>query len=118
LPDGDEALDFLHRRNRFANAPHVDLVCLDLHLPRKSGLQVLAEIKNHPKLKLLPVLVISGSDNPDEIRKAYELHASCYIRKPDDLDEFIRFIRVCFEFWGSVVSLPPNELAAPADQRS
>ncbi len=111
LPDGDQALDFLHRRNRYSSAPHVDLICLDLHLPRKSGLQVLAAVKQHPTLKLTPVLVVSGSDNPDEIRQAYELHASCYIRKPDNLDDFIRFIRICFEFWGSIVSLPPKPQA-------
>lgn len=107
LPDGDEALALLRREERYAGHPHPDLICLDLHLPRKSGLQVLAEIKNDPALKLVPVVVISGSENPDEIREAYELHASCYIRKPNDLDQFIRFIQVCFEFWGSVVSLPP-----------
>lgn len=108
LPDGDQALDYLCRRNQYANAPHVDLICLDLHLPRKSGLQVLAEIKSNPYLKLTPVLVVSGSENPEEVRKAYELHASCFIRKPNDLDSFLRFIKVCFEFWGSVVSLPPK----------
>jgi two-component system, chemotaxis family, response regulator Rcp1 len=108
LPDGDEALALLRREKKYAGSPHPDLICLDLHLPRKSGLQVLAEIKNDPKLQLTPVIVVSGSEDPEEVRKAYELHASCYIRKPDDLDEFIRFVRVCFEFWGTVVSLPPK----------
>lgn len=106
LPDGDQALDYLHRRNEFTRAAHVDLICLDLHLPRKSGLQVLAEIKRSSKLTAIPVLIVSGSDSPEEVRRAYELHASCYIRKPDNLDQFIHFIQVCFEFWGSVVSLP------------
>lgn len=106
LPDGEQALDYLYRRGRFSDAPRADLICLDLHLPRKSGLQVLAEIKREPSLKAIPVLVLSGSENPDEVREAYELHASCYIRKPDNLDEFLRFIRVCFEFWGDIVLLP------------
>ena len=109
VPDGEEALSYLYRRNRYADAPHPDLICLDLHLPRKSGLQVLAELKEDKRLKLIPVIVVSGSDNPAEVREAYELHASCYIRKPDDLDQFLRFISVCFEFWGTVVTLPPNE---------
>ena len=108
LPDGDEALYLLRRENKYASHPHPDLICLDLHLPKKSGLQVLAEIKQDPKLRLTPVIVISGSDDPHEIREAYELHASCYIRKPDDLDQFIRFIQVAYEFWGTVVSLPPK----------
>jgi CheY-like chemotaxis protein len=108
LPDGDQALAFLRRQDKYVDAPHADLICLDLHLPKKSGLQVLAEIKSDPKLMLTPVLVVSGSADPAEIRKAYELHASCYIRKPNDLDQFIRFVQVCFEFWGTVVSLPPK----------
>ncbi len=106
IPDGDEALALLRRQDGYAHHPHPDLICLDLHLPKKSGLEVLAEIKRDSKLKVTPVLVISGSDNPREVHEAYELHASCYIRKPDDLDAFLRFIKTCFEFWGSVVTLP------------
>jgi chemotaxis family two-component system response regulator Rcp1 len=108
VPDGDEALAFLRRQQKYSNHPHPDLICLDLHLPKKSGLQVLAEIKQDGRLKATPVIVVSGSDNPHEIREAYELHASCYIRKPDDLEPFMHFIRVCFEFWGEVVTLPPK----------
>ena len=88
--------------------PHPDVIFLDLHLPKKSGLEVLAEIKGSGRLSVTPVVVVSGSENPNEIREAYELHASCYIRKPDDLHEFLRFIKICFEFWGSVVTLPPK----------
>jgi CheY-like chemotaxis protein len=113
LPDGDEALALLRRKEKYAEQEEPDLICLDLHLPKKPGLQVLAEIKGDPKLTAIPVLVISGSDDPREIREAYELHASCYIRKPDDLDRFLQFIQVCFDFWGTVVTLPPKpELAA------
>jgi CheY-like chemotaxis protein len=108
VPDGEEALAYLHHKDKYAVSPHPDLICLDLHLPRKSGLQVLAELKSDKKLKLIPVIVVSGSDNPEEVREAYELHASCYIRKPDDLDQFLRFIQVCFEFWGTVVTLPSS----------
>lgn len=106
IPDGDEALALLRHEDGYADYPHPDLICLDLHLPKKSGLEVLAEIKRDPKLKITPVLVISGSDNPQEIQEAYELHASCYIRKPDDLDGFLRFVKICFDFWGDVVTLP------------
>jgi two-component system, chemotaxis family, response regulator Rcp1 len=108
VPDGDEALACLRREDKYANNPHPDLIFLDLHLPRKSGLEVLAEIKADPKLLMTPVVVVSGSANPREVREAYELHASCYVRKPDDLHTFLKFIRVCYEFWGEVVTLPPK----------
>ncbi len=112
VPDGEEALALLRRAQKYADHPYPDLIFLDLHLPRKSGLDVLAELKANPKLKTTPVVVVSGSADPYEVRKAYELHASCYIRKPDDLYEFLQFIKVCFEFWGAVVTLPPKpELA-------
>lgn len=115
LPDGDQALAFLRREQNFKNHPHPDIIFLDLHLPKKSGLEVLHEIKNNPKLKSTPVVVVSGSADPKEIREAYELHASCYIRKPDDLHHFLHFIKVCYEFWGSIVELPPKpEFASEA----
>ena len=106
--DGDEALACLRRQGEHADHPHPDIIFLDLHLPRKSGLEVLREIKTSPRLKVTPVVVISGSDDPHEIREAYELHASCYIRKPNDLEHFLHFIQVCFDFWGTVVTLPPK----------
>lgn len=108
VPDGEEALALLRHTGKYANHPHPDLIFLDLHLPKKSGLEVLAEIKENPKLKSTPVVVVSGSANPREVHEAYQLHASCYIRKPNDLYELLLFIRVCFDFWGSVVTLPPK----------
>jgi len=109
VPDGDIALAYLRREGHYANEPQPDLVFLDLHLPKKSGLEVLAEIKGNPALKLVPVVVVSGSANPAEIREAYELHASCYVRKPDDLDQFIAFARSCYEFWGKSVLFPGKQ---------
>lgn len=119
FPDGEEALEFLQHKGRYSSAPHPDLICLDLHLPRKSGLQVLAELKSDPKLRLTPVIVMSGSHDPAEIREAYELHANCFVRKPDDLDQLIRFVQVCFQFWGAFVSLPtdPTLAAHAAEHR-
>lgn len=108
VPDGDEALACLRREQQYANHPHPDIIFLDLHLPKKSGLEVLAEIKGNAKLSVTPVVVVSGSGNPREIREAYELHASCYVRKPDDLHQFLRFVQICYQFWGEVVSLPPK----------
>jgi CheY-like chemotaxis protein len=109
VPDGDAALAYLRRHEAtHLNEPEPDLIFLDLHLPKKSGLEVLAEIKRNPKLRLTPVVVVSGSANPSEIREAYELHASCYVRKPDDLDQFIRFAKSCYEFWGLVMFAEGN----------
>lgn len=108
VPDGDQALALLRREASYVNAPLPDIIFLDLHLPKKSGLEVLAELKNSPRLKTTPVVVVSGSNDPGEVREAYELHANCYIRKPNDLHEFLRFIAVCYQFWGAVATLPPK----------
>ncbi len=112
VPDGDEALAYLRRKEKYADRPHPDLILLDLHLPKKTGLEILEELKSSPTLKVTPVIVVSGSADPREVRKAYELHASCFIRKPDDLYEFLEFVKICFDFWASVVTLPDkSELA-------
>ncbi len=100
---GDEAIAYL-RNPKQVHQP--DVIFLDLHLPKISGLEVLREIKSNPKWTAMPVVVVSGSADPSEIRRAYELHASCYVRKPSDLEQFLRFMRICYEFWGSVVTLP------------
>lgn len=106
MPNGDDALAYLRAERQFANRAFPDMIFLDLHLPKKSGLEVLSEIKSNRDFTAVPVVVISGSADPREVRQAYELHASCYVRKPHDLDEFLRFIQVCFTFWGSVAVLP------------
>jgi chemotaxis family two-component system response regulator Rcp1 len=107
LPDGDQALAYLRRQGAYSEASLPHVIFLDLHLPKVPGLVVLADIKSNPELKIIPVVVISGSHDPKEVREAYELHASCFIYKSEDLDQFLQFIRCCFEFWGTVVTLPP-----------
>jgi two-component system, chemotaxis family, response regulator Rcp1 len=109
LPDGDQALAYLRSQGEYSKASLPHLIFLDLHLPKIPGLVVLAEIKENPALKIIPVVVISGSHDPGEVRKAYELHASCFIYKSADLHEFLSFIRCCYEFWGTVVTLPAVE---------
>lgn len=106
VQNGDDALEFLRHGSKYEGEPYPDLIFLDLHLPKKSGLEVLTEIKLNPRTCATPVVIVSGSSNPSEIRKAYELHASCYIRKPDNLDEFLNFVKVCFAFWGPIAILP------------
>jgi chemotaxis family two-component system response regulator Rcp1 len=105
VADGDEALEYLRDRNHQQD-DGPDLIFLDLHLPKKSGLEVLKEIKESPVWSVTPVVVVSGYSDPLEIRRAYELHASCYVRKPSDLEQFLRFAQVCYEFWGQVATLP------------
>jgi CheY-like chemotaxis protein len=106
VPDGDEALALLRREGRHGDASLPHIIFLDLDLPRTSGLRVLEEIKTNAQLKVIPVVVVSGCDDPREVRKAYELHANCFIYKPGNLEAFLRFVHVCYEFWGGVVRLP------------
>ena len=107
--DGVEALDFLHRRGKFEDAPRPDLILLDLNLPRKNGPEVLSEIKSDPDLKRIPVLIMTTSREPRDIEKAYSLNANCYITKPINLDEFMVVVRSIETFWLQTAVLPDNE---------
>jgi two-component system, chemotaxis family, response regulator Rcp1 len=107
--DGVEALDFLYRRGEFAEAPKPDLILLDLNLPRKDGREVLAEIKQDPRLKSIPVVILTTSEAEQDIVKTYELHANCYLTKPVDLEQFILVSKMIKDFWFSLVKLPPCE---------
>ena len=106
--DGVEALDFLFRRGAFANADAPDLILLDLNLPKRNGREVLEEIKNDPKLKSIPVVVLTTSRAEEDILRSYELHANCYIIKPVDLDKFMAVIKAIDHFWLSIVTRPPH----------
>jgi two-component system, chemotaxis family, response regulator Rcp1 len=106
VDDGDEALAFLRNEESSQGTNRPDIIFLDLHLPKQSGLEVLEEIKANPNWSVTPVVIVSGYPDLREIRKAYELHASCFIRKPNDLGEFLEFAKVCFQFWGNLVTLP------------
>jgi two-component system, chemotaxis family, response regulator Rcp1 len=104
--DGVEAIDFLRRRGSFTTAPRPDIILLDLNLPRKSGHEVLSEIKGDPSLKRIPVLVMTTSRDNQDIDHAYGLNANCYITKPMDLDEFLRIVKSIEDFWLRTVTLP------------
>jgi len=104
--NGDEALSYLRREGAHAGKPGVNMVLLDLNLPGKSGLEVLAEIKNDEKLKQVPVLVLSTSFMETDVLKAYRAHANCYIVKPVDFDEFGRVAKAIEDFWFSAARLP------------
>jgi two-component system, chemotaxis family, response regulator Rcp1 len=104
--DGMEAIDFFRRRGKYSAAPRPDLVLLDLNLPRMDGREVLAEIKADPELKSIPVVVLTTSEAHDDIVKAYELNANCFITKPVDLEKFLKVIRAIQTFWCSTAQLP------------
>jgi two-component system, chemotaxis family, response regulator Rcp1 len=106
--DGEEALEFLRRQGRHAQATRPDLILLDLNLPKKSGREVLEEIKADPELKRIPVVVLTVSKAEQDVLKSYNLHANCYITKPVDLDQFIDVVQSIEDFWLTVVMLPPR----------
>jgi CheY-like chemotaxis protein len=107
--DGVEAMEFLRRSGQFASAPRPDLVLLDLNLPRRNGRQVLADMKSDPALRAIPVVVLTSSKAEEDVAKAYELQANCYIVKPVDLGNLIQIVGAIDSFWLSVVRLPANE---------
>jgi len=106
--DGEEALAFLHREGKHAQAVRPDLILLDLNLPKKDGREVLAEIKEDPTLRRIPVVILTVSKAEEDIVRTYDLHANCYITKPVDLEQFIQVVRSIEDFWLCVVRLPPN----------
>jgi CheY-like chemotaxis protein len=104
--DGLEALAFLRREGRYADAPRPDLILLDLNLPKKDGREVLAEIKADDSLKRIPVVVLTTSQAEQDILRSYSLHANCYITKPVELDEFLKVLQTIEDFWLTIVKLP------------
>ncbi len=108
VEDGVEAMEFLNRRGRYAEAPLPDLILLDLNLPRKDGREVLAEIKEDPKLRVIPVVVMTTSEAERDLIKTYDLHANAYVVKPIDLDRFIEVVQAIENFWFTIVKLPPK----------
>lgn len=108
VPDGVEAVAYLRKQGKYKDASRPDLILLDLNLPKKDGREVLAEIKNDPDLKRIPVVILTTSRAEQDILKAYNLHANCYITKPVDLDQFVRVAKSIDEFWFTMVRLPPE----------
>jgi CheY-like chemotaxis protein len=106
VSDGVEALSYLRAEGEYADMPRPDLILLDLNLPRKDGLQVLAEVKEDDDLRRIPVIVLTTSDAEEDVLRSYDLHANAYITKPVDFDRFISVVRHIDEFFVSVVRLP------------
>jgi chemotaxis family two-component system response regulator Rcp1 len=106
--DGVEAMAFLRRNGAYTNAPKPDLILLDLDLPKKDGREVLAEIKQDPRLRLIPVVIVTSSDAERDIVRSYELRANAYVTKPVGFDQFMNVIRSVESFWLSIVKFPPR----------
>jgi two-component system, chemotaxis family, response regulator Rcp1 len=104
--DGVEALAFLHKEGRHANAKDADLVLLDLNLPKLSGREVLGRIKEDPALKHIPVIILSSSHAGQDLLESYRLHANCFVTKPVDLHDFLASVGAVAQFWLGVVKLP------------
>ena len=106
VENGVEALAFLRRADGYARAPRPDLILLDLNLPKMDGRGVLAEVKEDIDLRRIPVVVLTASQAEEDILRAYDLRANCYVTKPLDLDQFMDAVQTIQNFWMSVVKLP------------
>jgi len=107
VTDGEQALQFLRRTGEYADAPRPGLILLDLNLPRVDGLEVLAEIKADPVLKIIPVVILTTSQAHEDILRSYALHANAYVSKPVDFERFLEAIRQIDSFFVTVVKLAP-----------
>lgn len=106
--DGVEAIAFLRREEGYADTSRPDLILLDLNLPKKNGKEVLAEIKNDPDLKRIPVVIFTASGAENDILNCYNLNANCYITKPVSLDRFVEVVKCIKTFWLTIAELPPG----------
>jgi len=106
VEDGVEAMQYLKRKGKYSAAPRPGLIILDLNLPRKSGRELLQDVKTDPELMNIPVVVLTTSKSEEDVVRAYGLHANCYIAKPVDFTRFVDIVRSISEFWLNVVTLP------------
>ena len=107
VEDGVDALKFLRREGEFADAPRPDLILLDINLPKIDGFDVLREIKGDDTLRRIPVIILTSSEDEEDILNAYDLYSNCFITKPVDLDQFARVVHMISDFWLTIVRLPP-----------
>lgn len=107
--DGEEAINYLKKVDKYSTAKTPDIILLDLNLPKKDGREVLAEIKADPKLMLIPVIILTTSSAQSDIIHTYSNHANCYIMKPVDFNQFINVVRTIENFWLTIVKLPVND---------
>jgi CheY-like chemotaxis protein len=104
--DGEQALAFLRQEGVYSKSPRPAFILLDLNLPRKDGREVLAEIKKEKGLRQIPVVILSTSTSKEDVLRAYDLHANCYVPKPLDVDKLVQLGRALEDFWLSIAILP------------
>lgn len=104
--DGIEAINFLRQEEPYTGEKRPDLILLDLSLPRKSGREVLSDIKTDPNLKQIPVVVFTASDAKNDISRCYDLNANSYIRKPANIEKFITVTKFIHRYWLDIAQLP------------
>jgi CheY-like chemotaxis protein len=114
VSDGVEAMKFVRGEGEYADAERPDLVLLDLNLPRKSGVEVLAEIKSDPALATIPVIVLTTSEAEEDILRSYAMHANAYITKPVDFERFREIVHQIDDFFIGIVKLPPRGFSPEA----
>lgn len=110
INNGEDALNYLHREGKYRNQILPDIILLDLNMPKMDGRELLKEIKRDPILKCIPVIVLTTSGLEEDIIKSYDLHANCYIKKPNDMDQFVNIIKSIHSYWLSFVTLPPKNI--------
>jgi chemotaxis family two-component system response regulator Rcp1 len=106
VQNGADAIRFLNKEDEYATEPRPDLIILDLNLPKKTGHEVLSQIKTMDKFSTIPVVVLTASHADEDVMKSYKLHANCYIIKPLDVDKFFKIVQSIESFWISIVKLP------------
>jgi chemotaxis family two-component system response regulator Rcp1 len=106
VEDGIEAMAYLRKEGIYADMQRPDLILLDLNMPRMDGREVLSELQNDPRLRHIPVIVLTTSEGEEDILSAYEMNANCYITKPVDWRQFIKVVELIEDFWLTVVKLP------------
>jgi chemotaxis family two-component system response regulator Rcp1 len=99
VEDGEKAVEYLRKQGDYRDAPRPDLILLDLHLPRKNGHEVLADVKQDESLRLIPVVLLTAFDTEEAVREAYDRHVNCCVRKPSDLDQFAQAVKKIETFW-------------------
>ena len=106
VPDGVEAMACLRKQGKYTDAPRPNLIFLDLNMPRKDGREVLAEVKADPDLRRIPIVVMTSSQAEEDIARAYDHHANCYVRKPIDFEQFHSVVKTLENFWFATVEIP------------
>ena len=109
VTDGVAALSFLRREGKYVQAPRPAVILLDLNLPKKDGREVLADIKADPILRRIPVIILTTSSADEDIQRAYDMHANCFITKPVDFEQFVQVVQAIENFWLTVVQLPSSQ---------